>query len=500
MDRKIKDKKRKRSRLQGTFTLPAGQAAFGELRLKGQDTLLRLKSDEMLHCIEAGSHLRGVTHERRKVTCIDCLGYGLGQTMTGAEQISYSLEVFPHFVTVGEEHLDPESASIHRIDFSVDDLPALFFDHDAFGYVIDSKAVIDAVLEGARKIRKVEAGEWPLVAYFTGERTVAKVETCIGEVTISHRPSSGSDGPDGVSINNRMIASISPHVPVTFDDAVERMLVVARFLSIIAGRQQGVHDIQLNIASAKEGPARGLDLHWSYGWEGPNKVRSHDSPHPVAIPLDPVRRPDEFATVLADWLRRDANWRVPRARYLSCMRKDNLYDADRLVAAANMFDILPQEAVPVANELSPGLARIRNECMTILKEHPAGPDRDSVLSSFGRMGKPSLPKKVNHRVEIVVAALGPKFAELRFVAATAVKCRNYFVHGASEDFDYSKVEHLKSFLCEALEFIFAASDLIEAGWDAGRWNAEAPGWGHKFARFSANFEAGLRELKRATEK
>lgn len=32
--------------------------------------------------------------------------------------------------------------------------------------------------------------------------------------------------------------------------------------------------------------------------------------------------------------------------YLGCMRKANKYGSERLVAAANMFDILPADAVP----------------------------------------------------------------------------------------------------------------------------------------------------------
>ena len=54
------------------------------------------------------------------------------------------------------------------------------------------------------------------------------------------------------------------------------------------------------------------------------------------------------------------------------------------------------------------------------------------------------------------------------------------------------------FLTDALEFIFAASDFIEAGWDAQRWNADAHGWGHGFARFRDEYGMALTELRRAT--
>jgi len=53
------------------------------------------------------------------------------------------------------------------------------------------------------------------------------------------------------------------------------------------------------------------------------------------------------------------------------------------------------------------------------------------------------------------------------------------------------------FLTDTLEFVFAASDLIEAGWDPAQWNAEPKGWGHSFARFRAGYGLTLRQLQQA---
>jgi hypothetical protein len=88
------------------------------------------------------------------------------------------------------------------------------------------------------------------------------------------------------------------------------------------------------------------------------------------------------------------------------------------------------------------------------------------------------------------------FPELQFVASVAVKCRNFLVHGSS-GVDYQAVEHLAPFLTDTLEFVFAASDLIEAGWDAQRWNAAPHGWGHSFARFRAGYNRAPADLRRA---
>ena len=98
----------------------------------------------------------------------------------------------------------------------------------------------------------------------------------------------------------------------------------------------------------------------------------------------------------------------------------------------------------------------------MLRKHPSNIDRNSALSALGRIGKPSLPKKVAHRVSIVELSLGGRFPDLQFVAGVAVKCRNFFVHGSAGDIEYAKVEPLVPFLTDALEFIFAASDFIDA--------------------------------------
>jgi len=163
-----------------------------------------------------------------------------------------------------------------------------------------------------------------------------------------------------------------------------------------------------------------------------------------------------------------------------------------------MFDILPADAVPMPLDASEDLAAAREACVAILRRLPPGIDRDSVLSALGRIGKPSLPKKVAHRTTIVDSKLAARFPDLQLVTSTAVKCRNFFVHGSSDAIDYSKIEPLVPFLTDALEFVFVASDLIEAGWDATRWNAESHSWGHSFARFRAEYGSALEALRIAT--
>lgn len=486
-------------RLKGIFQLPRNQEAFGEIRFKGPNSLLNLSSHSEPIFLREVSHLHGTTFDQKKVTCIDCVGFspGEGGIRQGEDWTRYYYgHCFPHFVTVGDEHVDPDSAAVRGIHFTTNDLPSLFYDFDAFGHVIDTESIIDTVLAEQRRLRPVDVGDHPHVAYFTGKLTIIEVDTDIGKLAVRHQPSYNMGGPNGVFIKNQMVVSLVPDFPVTFHDAIDRMLVVADFLSVIAGRQQGINDIRLQTVTSDDQARSSLSVYWSHVPKSHKSNIDYLKPSPGSVPLDPIQRPEEFSGVLKNWIRREAEWRPSRIRYVSCLSKGNHYDVDRLIAAANMFDILPADAVPLPTVLPDELAESQSECLAILKKHPPSQDRDSAISALKRMGKPSLPKKVQHRTAMVVKHLEPRFDELNYVVKLAVKCRNYFVHGGS-DFDFRTIKPFVSFLTDTLEFVFAASDLIEAGWDAARWNNDSHGDGHTFARFRSVYDIQLRELKRA---
>lgn len=490
-------KKKQASRFLGSFQLPGEQSAVGELRLKGANTLLKLHSDEVLARVEDATNIEGVAYSGECITLIDCLSPGLGRSTFLGGSTRYSADVFPHYVAIGRRHLKADDRCIKSIHFTATDLETLFYDFDAFGGVVDSNSIIDVVLQERRKMRPVDAGEMPQVFYFTGKDCIANISTEIGRVAVHHRPRYSMGGPSGVFLKNRIVVTVEPEEPVCFSEAVGRMYDVASFLSMAAGRTQGIEHIHVSTTEVIENIPVALTVHPSYRWKTSSKSEQH-KPHPGDVPFNPVQYGAEFASILSNWISRHNDWRVARLRYLECMRKVNKYGPERLVAAANMFDILPTNAVPLACELPAALAATRDECAAMFRKHPAGVDRNGALSALGRLGKPSLPKKVAHRVGIVDSKLGERFPELQFVTNVAVRCRNFFVHGSTSDIDFPKVEPFVPFLTDALEFAFAASDFIEAGWDAQRWNSNLHGWGHSFARFRAGYDIGLAEIKRAT--
>lgn len=485
-------------RFHGTFRLPDDASCFGELLIAGRRTLLNLSSQSELPLLGSVGDILGTTLDGKMITCIDCVGSSQGQAGRGETTTHYYADVFPHYVAVGDAHIDSGSTCIQRVSFTVNDISTLFYDFDAFGVISNASEIIDSVLQERRKIRPVETGEWPHVAYFTGKFVIFETESVIGKISVRHRPTSNMGGPSGFYMKNGMYVSIEPSNPITFEEAMERTSCVARFLSMAAGRRQRVSDIQMDIANGPEDEYRPpLQVHWSYTPRIGKSRASEHRPHPGDVPLDPIRRQDEFVCVIKSWIEDDHQRRTARLRYLSCLQKGNFYDVDRLVAAANMFDVLPSDAVPAPTALTEDLLEARATILDTLRKLPPGPDRDSAISAMARMGKPSLPKKVAHRVRIVTDQLGSEFPDLAYVLRIAIFCRNYFVHGGSDKFDFEAAEPFVPFLTDALEFVFSASDFIEAGWNAARWGRDSHGTGHSFARFRWGYEQMLSQLKAA---
>lgn len=499
---KNKSTKKKQKKYIGIFSRDNDNSIIGDLSLDGPDTTIELHSDKKLAPSFDFETVEGTAYSGEHITLIDCICTNTSHNIIRDQITTYNMNLFPHFISIGNRHLKPETPYITSISFSTTDLETIFYDFDAFGNIGFSPDIIDHVLEDLRKTRPVESGEYPVISYYTGKSRIVEVSTDIGKISVHHRPSYNMGGPAGVYIKNRIVVSIAPDSMITFDDAIDRMHQVSNFLSIAAGRSQGISNIEIRTHEQSDLP----DLHGLHDFplsitaslaRKVSKKNNHLKPHPGDVPLNPIERTSEFQSVLSNWIKRNSGWRTARTRYLECLRKGNKFGPDRLVAAANMFDILPLDAVPLITQLSDEMSATRDSCRALFKALPNGIDRNSALDALGRLGKPSLPKKVLHRTSMVTEQIGEAFPELELVASVAVKCRNYFVHGSSGDIDFLKVEHLIPFLTNTLEFIFASSDFIEAGWNSKLWIAEFCGGGHSFTRYRIEYRTALERLKYA---
>jgi hypothetical protein len=482
------------SKQTGRFTTSPGKEISGDLTLAGSKTSLYLHDNEFFdtHAIP-NRCITGVLHDRAKVSLIDCITTsGTGSGSRGDDRYHFA-NLFPHFVVYGDHHITPDQKTITEIDFVIDDATTLFYDFDAFGSVIDARPYIEQIAHANGLDREIKTGPDPQILYFTGKREIFVADTVWGKVSASHSPSHTLGGPSGVRLENTIFVTVALENAITFRDAVLRTGTLLSYFGMLVGRPQNLVKLGLLIASSPEKPVF-LRVYWSMP---PRRERLHEeeNPHPADVLLDAVRQPETFSNVLANWLERHRAWHEARSRFFESFADQHYYSIDRLIGAANMFDILPNSAVPPDVELSEELKAAKEAGRKSFRALPQSLERDSVLGAMGRMGKSGLKHKIRHRAGWLIGASGKHFPELVTVCDEAVNCRNYYVHGNDPRFDYSANPAARVFFTDTLEFMFAASDLIEAGWDVETWSRRGSSMSNQFARYHINYALGLNELK-----
>lgn len=490
------------AKLGGKFSIGEGRSVLGELTLGKTETTLYLHDDEFFHLAdEAADCLHGVLHDRTLVTV---LGSSVRSELGSASRYDrhfHFAELSPAYVLTGSRHLSATVPEIAKVTFHIGDAEDVFYDFDAMGHVIDPRPLIEAVVgaNAARIGRTIPTGPAADIAYFAGRTELADVATAIGRVRVYHRPTASHRlATREVGMRNRTLVEISFDAPRLLEGALDAVLALLRFLELLAGRPQDVDGIWIDTVGAERTPP--LDLHWTYRPRRPTAWEER-SPHPSEILIRIVDDPDDFAGVLARWIDADATRLDARVRFSNGFEQQRSFPIDRLVGAANMFDILPVEAFPPAASLAAAVVKAKAEAKRVFKALPASPERESVLNALGRLGRSTLRSKVRHRADIVSQALREPLTGLEMVTDEAVRCRNFYVHGTPGSFSYAEHGGVFTFLTGALEFLFAAADLVEAGWDIRKWRGHGGVLAHPFNRVLHEWDqqaALIRSLREGT--
>lgn len=492
-----RDTKRRRS---GVFSLGEDKHIHGELKMRGEATLLYLHDKEFFttHNVP-GRCIRGVLHDLTYVTLVDCVCPPIPGSFSRGDDGYHFANVFPHYVVHGEEHLDPQAEVIDEISFLIDDAVRLFDDFHAFGSLLfDAQPYVDQIVKARIPDRLIETSEDARLIYFTGKTNVCTADTVYGKVSVERRPGFDFGGSRGAYIQNKIVITIKFSTPLAFDQAVSRVSVLIEFLGLLVGRPQNLLALGIRLRVATEKPVA-LEVAWSHAPKR-DKARESKKPGSFDVLLDAVRDTEQFSGVLRRWLERQEAWHGARWRFFQVFEKQRQYDPDRLIGAANMFDILPAPAVPDNVSLSPEITQARAQSRAMFKLLPPGPERDSILSALGRLGKPALKHKVRYRAQKLVEVGDEWFPDLYTVTDEAVTCRNYYVHGTTSSFDYDRNFDLVTFFTDTLEFVFAVSDLIEAGWDFRAWVSHGTTMSHPFASYRVNYRLRLGRLRETLTK
>jgi ApeA N-terminal domain 1 len=433
----------------------------------------------------------------KKVSLVRCVSAPWPGSMARGNERGYFAEIFPHYIIIGDRHITDDDFIVTGVRFVVDDATSLFYDYDAFGIVVEPERLIQQIANANAPDRTIATGPGCQILYFSGKNPIFLADSVLGEISAMHNPSHNVGGPDGVFVKNTISISIKFKEAINLETAVSRTVTLLSYLGLLIGRPQNL--VEFNLRTQFDNAKPGLlDVYWSMR---PRRESSGGkrTMYPGDVLIDGVRQPEIFAGVLAGWLDRQQPWHDARLRFFNSFGAQERYNIDRLVAAANMFDILPDSAVPSRVPLTSELQEAKEKCRNIFRQLRESPERNAVLGALGRLGKSALKHKIRYRAQPIMEAVGERFPELFAVLDEAVDCRNYYVHGGEPPFDYGINFEIVAFFTSTLEFVFGASDLMDAGWDVKAWAGRATGMSHPFGRYRINYSSHFRQLKTVME-
>ena len=484
---------RHNSRL-GKFNVAPDRKVNGSLHLDGPNTTLCVWDDSPLSFeFSAEQSITGVLHDRTKISLYECVitdktsyGYKLGN-------ISDCYSIFPHYVVRGYRHLSDTDRLVSRARFLLGDAATLFHDTWAFGTSRDRESILRFVeSQNKGKGRQVTVGDYPWVGYYTGRERIFSSDTDIGTISASHVitefwPTSG------IRLQSKIFVDIKFAEHISFRDMTSRIWQTLKFFELIIGRTQNLVEFTITVGTDEE--QEELEVHASI-WPRRQRLEGSIGPHVGDVLVDAVRNPEHFADVLAAWMARDDVRGDARGRCFRAWQDPTYYDADRLIGAANVFDLLPGTDFPDMKHLPADLLSAVEKAKGTFRHLAPGPDRDGILGYLGRVGKWSLKEKIHHRSQILLDKIEQRLPEFSVVTDEAVNCRNHYVHGSSTRIDFRAEPNIRDFLTDTLEFVLVASDLVEAGWDILTWS-QTSHWTHPFGRYLDSYRDELKVLKSA---
>jgi hypothetical protein len=488
--------------------VPRDYSASGHLAVAGKDSSLSLVGNAEWGERESEYHdIHGTLSDGRRASLLLCLEHNRTRHRFD-ERTQFETTFFPHYVVIGDSFIGSEDAVVGAVDYHFENVECLVDGHGTFSSLQPTPEQVRRVLkedhEGHEEYAKrrglpsapfnPQLGDHPELLIFTGVWKVIECACEFGSVALVNRTSHGMGDSTGIGFKNEVVATIEFRPPRTVAGALEIVGALHCLFELALGHRQRYRWIDLRLASPAADPGsrrQVAELFWSNcnerAYEDTNQTSRRD------VLLDPTRHPAEFSKVVAGWMNSRNTLGAPRYRFATGFFGS--YDVNRIVSAANIFDLLPETHAPKRKKIDEQTRSAVAETRKIFRALPDSVARESVLDALGRVGTASLRDKVLHRAAIVAAASSERLPELNLSCAQAVLCRNHYVHGSKAGFDYRHHFTAFAFLVDTLEFIFAASDLIELGWDLDRWRSTGTSLSHHFGSYLHNYPESLRELK-----
>ena len=490
----------------GVFLTSDSQFA-GHLRIAGADSLGKIIGKEPWEFPETEYiDIHGVLSDGKKASLLNCVSHGQTQHRFD-KNTQFESEFFPNYIAVGEEFIHSDEPVIRAVRYQFENLASLLSGQKTFRSLHPGPDSIRKLLEEDHKQSAMiaeehgwpkrsfepEIGDHPHLLYFSGAWEIISLDTNLGRISLTNRTSYGMGSAAGVGFDNKVTANIEFTEPKTLSAAIQSLYTLHGLFELSLGRRQRYQWIELEISHRIE-----VDQHDRYQtarlyWSLCNERVENDSKtHPADTLLAPNRRPDEFVKVAAGWMDSAATMGDPRERFATAFFGS--YGINRIVGAANMFDLLPESHAPKKKKPDAPLVEAVKHSREIFKALPDSFAKQSVLSALGRVGTASLRDKVFYRADKIISTVGNKLPDLHMPCNHAVLARNHYVHGSQASFDYQAHFAEFAFITDTLEFVFATSDLLDIGWYLKGWLDGGTSMTHDFGAFIVNYTGNIRRL------
>ncbi len=494
------------SEYNGVF-VPNIDGLIGHLVISGEKSFVKLVGGGV-HGFgtHTNANIYGTTSDGKKVSLIDCVLKEISNHHSHGG-VQSEATFFPNFITIGDEFVNPDEETIAEVRYCFDNADKMISYTGTFREIdVSVDRVRDLLEEDYRTHQESarqygwpefsfepEIGEYPKILLYSGRWEIMSSNVDIGRISLVNNTSHGFGDARGIGFKNKVIAIIEFLEPKNIYNTVHNISALHSLLELNLGGRQSYRSIDLVFPDSGnvEGESRrkSVRLQWVLCNE---RVKNKSSARSFDVLCDPNRNPDEFARIVAGWMNSDADMRGPRNRFSVAF--NSRYGIDRIVGAANMFDLLPLYCVPKKVEQSAETKAAVDQCRRIFRDLPDSFARQSVLSALGRVGTASLRDKVLYRTKKLVELSFGRLVGIEIPCNHAIIARNYYVHGSDSSFDYEDNFVEFAFLTDTLEFVFAISDLIDLGWDFGAWVSRQSTLSHPFYMYVHCFPENMSRL------
>lgn len=432
---------------------------------------------------------------------------------TRNREVQFESRIFPSFVVVGDEFVRSNEPEIRAVRYHFSNVSYLVSGAKTFQSLSPTPSNARILLKQEHdEMKKIwdehglperefdpEIGEQPQLLYFSGLHNITSFDVNLARISLTNKTSYGMGNSKGIDFKNEVVANIEFFEPKTLDSALHALRTLHGFFELCLGERQRFCWIELELIHRRENvegrPYHTARLYWSLG----NKRVDHDSDDSLGdILLEPDRQPEEFSAVVTGWMNSVEDMGDPRERFATAFF--GRYGINRLVGAANMFDLLPEGRAPAKVKLDDELEAAVKQSRETFKALGESSARQSVLSALGRVGHASLRDKVYHLADNIFPYVGGKCPDLKIPCHHAVLARNHYVHGSPASFDYQKNLAELAFITDTLEFIFATSDLLDLGWNMNRWLTGFHSVSHPFSNYIMGYKDNIERLKKLVAK